>query len=72
MRHVVQSSFGGRRIVIFSGGEAKGSAEVLAEIQGIADGGGFGSIMGRNAFQRPKPDAIKLLHQVQDIYRSAK
>jgi len=72
VRHVVQSSFGGRRIVIFSGGEAKGSAEVLAEIQGIADGGGFGSIMGRNAFQRPKPDAIKLLHQVQDIYRSAK
>jgi class I fructose-bisphosphate aldolase len=72
VRHVVQSSFGGRRIVIFSGGEAKGSAEVLAEIQGIADGGGFGSIMGRNAFQRPKPDAIKLLHQVQDIYRNAK
>lgn len=72
VRHVVQSSFGGRRIVIFSGGEAKGSAEVLAEIQGIADGGGFGSIMGRNAFQRPKADAIKLLHQVQDIYRSAK
>ncbi|MEY3163045.1 MAG: hypothetical protein RIT25_3040 [Planctomycetota bacterium] len=72
VRHVVHSSFGGRRIVIFSGGEAKGSAEVLAEIQGIADGGGFGSIMGRNAFQRPKADAIKLLHQVQDIYRNAK
>jgi len=72
VRHVVHSSFGGRRIVIFSGGEAKGSAEVLAEIQGIADGGGFGSIMGRNAFQRPKADAIKLLHQVQDIYRAAK
>ncbi len=72
VRHVVQSSFGGRRIVIFSGGEAKGSAEVLAEIQGIADGGGSGSIMGRNAFQRPKADAIKLLHQVQDIYRAAK
>jgi class I fructose-bisphosphate aldolase len=72
VRHVVQSSFGGRRIVIFSGGEAKGTEEVLKEIQGIADGGGFGSIMGRNAFQRPKQDAIKLLHTIQDIYKKAK
>src|SRR6185295_238576 len=46
VRHVVQAAFGGRRIVIFSGGEAKGTEEVLAEIQGIADGGGFGSIIG--------------------------
>jgi len=72
VRHVVQSSFGGRRIVIFSGGEAKGTDEVLKEIQGIADGGGFGSIMGRNAFQRPKQDAIKLLHAIQDIYKKVK
>ena len=46
--------------------------EVLKEIQGIADGGGFGSILGRNAFQRPKADAIKLLAAIQDIYRKAK
>ena len=72
VRHVVQSSFGGRRIVIFSGGEAKGTDEVLKEIQGIADGGGFGSILGRNAFQRPKAEAIKLLTSIQDIYRKAK
>jgi class I fructose-bisphosphate aldolase len=72
VKHVVQSSFGGRRIVIFSGGEAKGTEEVLKEIQGIADGGGFGSILGRNAFQRPKADAIKLLAAIQDIYRKAK
>jgi len=72
VRHVVQSSFGGRRIVIFSGGEAKGTEDVLKEIQGIADGGGFGSILGRNAFQRPKADAIKLLTSIQDIYRKAK
>ena len=63
---------GGRRIVIFSGGEAKGTEEVLAEIKGLADGGAFGSIMGRNAFQRPKADALKLLKAVQDIYRAAK
>jgi class I fructose-bisphosphate aldolase len=71
-RHVVQSAFGGRRIVIFSGGEAKGTDQVLAEIQGLADGGSFGSIMGRNAFQRPKAEAIKLLQSVQHIYRDAK
>ncbi|MEZ5964702.1 MAG: class I fructose-bisphosphate aldolase [Planctomycetota bacterium] len=69
VKHVVQSSFGGRRIVIFSGGEAKTNDEVLAEIKGLAGGGAFGSIMGRNAFQRPKAEAIKLLHAVQDVYR---
>jgi class I fructose-bisphosphate aldolase len=67
---VVQSAFGGKRIVIFSGGEAKGTDEVLAEIKGIKEGGAFGSIMGRNAFQRPKAEALKLLSQVMDIYRS--
>jgi class I fructose-bisphosphate aldolase len=70
IRHVVKCCFDGRRIVIFSGGEAKGTAEVLAEIEGIAKGGGFGSIMGRNAFQRPEADAKKLLADVMAIYKS--
>src|SRR5690606_10819136 len=69
VKHVIQSSFNGRRIVIFSGGEAKTNDEVMAEIKGLASGGAFGSIMGRNAFQRPKADAIKLLNAVQDAYR---
>jgi len=72
VRHVVQSSFGGKRIVIFSGGEAKGTDEVLAEIKELASGGAFGSIMGRNAFQRPKADAVKLLNDIQDIFAKAK
>lgn len=67
--HVVQSAFDGRRIVIFSGGAAKGRDDVLEEIRGIAAGGGFGSIMGRNAFQRPKSEALDLLQTVQEIYR---
>ncbi len=71
IRHVVQSAFNGKRIVIFSGGEAKGTEEVLAEIREIAAGGGFGSIMGRNAFQRPRADALKLLADVMAIYKSA-
>jgi class I fructose-bisphosphate aldolase len=68
VQHVVQSAFNGRRIVIFSGGPAKGTKEVLEEIQSIRDGGGFGSIIGRNSFQRPKTDALALLNQVMDIY----
>ena len=67
--HVVQSAFNGRRIVIFSGGAAKGTDAVLAEVREIAAGGAFGSIMGRNAFQRPKAEALELLHAVMDIYR---
>ncbi len=70
IKHVVRACFEGRRIVIFSGGEAKGSAEVLEEIKGIHAGGGFGSIMGRNAFQRPEPEALKLLADAMAIYKS--
>lgn len=68
IRHVVDSSFNGKRVVIFSGGAAKTTEEVLAEVKELAEGGSFGSIMGRNAFQRPKKEAIELLHQVMDTY----
>ncbi|MGH7268866.1 MAG: class I fructose-bisphosphate aldolase [Polyangiaceae bacterium] len=71
VRHVVQSAFNSKRIVIFSGGEAKGTDEVLEEIRGIAAGGSFGSIMGRNAFQRPRAEALKLLGDVMQIYQRA-
>jgi class I fructose-bisphosphate aldolase len=71
IRHVVQSAFSGRRVVIFSGGEAKGTDDVLAEVRQIAAGGGFGSIMGRNAFQRPRPEALKLLGDVMGIFKNA-
>ena len=71
VRHVVQSSFGGRRIVIFSGGATKGNAALLEEIRQIAEGGGFGSIVGRNAFQRPRTEAIALLHEIMEIYQQS-
>lgn len=67
--HVVKSCFDGKRIVIFSGGEAKGTDAVLEEIRGIHAGGGFGSIMGRNAFQRPHAEAVKLLRDTMAIYQ---
>jgi class I fructose-bisphosphate aldolase len=68
VRHVVQSAFNGKRIVIFSGGPAKGTDAVLEEIREIAKGGGYGSIVGRNAFQRSESDAVKLLHDIMDIH----
>lgn len=68
VRHCVQSAFDGRRIVIFSGGAAKDEAAILEEIRGIRDGGGFGSIIGRNAFQRPKAEALAMLKKVMNIY----
>jgi class I fructose-bisphosphate aldolase len=71
VKHVVQSAFNGKRIVIFSGGEAKATSELLDDVRGIAAGGGFGSIMGRNAFQRPRAEALKLLGDVMDVFRNA-
>ena len=71
IKHVVQSCFNGRRIVIFSGGATKGDAEVLAEVKDLAAGGSFGSIMGRNVFQRPKKDALALLNQVMTTFAKA-
>src|SRR5262249_37564611 len=58
IRHVVQTAFNGRRIVIFSGGESKDTASILDEVRAIRDGGGFGSIIGRNSFQRPRSEAL--------------
>jgi class I fructose-bisphosphate aldolase len=68
VRHVMQSSFAGKRIVVFSGGGKKGEDSIYDEARAIRDGGGNGSIIGRNSFQRPKADAIKFLHKIMDIY----
>jgi class I fructose-bisphosphate aldolase len=66
--HVVQSLFNGKRIVVFSGGEAKGETSVFDDARAIRDGGGNGSIIGRNSFQRSREDALKLLDTVINIY----
>ncbi|MGH6987802.1 MAG: class I fructose-bisphosphate aldolase [Caulobacteraceae bacterium] len=69
VRHIVECAFAGRRIVIFSGGATNTDDEAfLAEIRAIQDGGGFGSIIGRNSFQRPKDKALALLSRVMEIY----
>lgn len=69
--HVVRSAFDGRRIVIFSGGPARERADVLEENRQTAAGGGFGAIVGRNSFQRPWQDAVRLLHDIMDVHAAA-
>jgi len=70
VRHVIQSTFNGRRIVIFSGGARKEDDQaVLDEARAIRDGGGFGSIIGRNSFQRSREDALRLLDEIIRIYQ---
>jgi fructose-bisphosphate aldolase, class I len=70
--HIKKACFDGRRIVVFSGGDAKDSASLLNEIKEIRDGGGNGSIIGRNAFQRPRAEALQLLNDITDIYLGKK
>lgn len=71
VRHVVDCAFAGRRILIFSGGATSwDDAALLEEIRGIRAGGGFGSIIGRNSFQRQREQALRMLNAVMDIYAS--
>ena len=69
IRNVLASCFNGKRIVVFSGGSAKDTQGLLNEVKQIHLGGGFGSIIGRNSFQRPRDEALKLLSQIIDIYK---
>jgi class I fructose-bisphosphate aldolase len=70
VRHVVQCCFNGRRVVVFSGGAAKGEDSVIEDARAIHEGGGNGSIIGRNCFQRQRPDALKLLDDLVRIYKA--
>ena len=71
VKHVVQCCFNGRRIVVFSGGEAKNDLEaIFEEVRGLRDGGANGSIIGRNTFQRPEKDALEMLAKIIAIYKN--
>lgn len=70
--HVVQSCFNGKRLVVFSGGGTKDSDSLFDEVRAIRDGGGNGSIIGRNTFQRPREEALELLKNIIDIYLDRK
>jgi fructose-bisphosphate aldolase, class I len=68
VEHIMQCAFNGKRVVVFSGGEAKDLDGVYEEIRGLRDGGASGSIIGRNTFQRPKELALEMLNKIIDIY----
>jgi class I fructose-bisphosphate aldolase len=67
--HCVQSSFNGRRLIVFSGGSKKGADSVYDDARAIRDGGGNGSIIGRNTFQRPREEALEMLDKLVAIYK---
>jgi len=69
IKHIKKSAFNSKKLVVFSGGNAKGTQEMLEEIEQIKDGGGNGSIIGRNTFQRPRAEALQLLQSVINIYK---
>jgi class I fructose-bisphosphate aldolase len=69
IEHVVQSCFNGRRLVVFSGGEATDSASLIETVRALSEGGASGSIIGRNAFTRPRDEALALLSQIVGIYQ---
>jgi len=66
---VVKSSFNGRRLVVFSGGSKKGANSVYDDARAIRDGGGNGSIIGRNTFQRERGEALEMLGKLIEIYK---
>jgi len=69
VKHCMQASFNGRRIVVFSGGAKKGADSVYDDARAIRDGGGNGSIIGRNSFQRPRDEALSMLAKLVEIYK---
>ena len=69
IKHVVQSCFNGRRLVVFSGGNSRDNDSLLKEVKELYLGGASGSIIGRNSFQRPYDEALNLLNQITNIYR---
>ncbi len=68
VRHVVQACFAGRRMVVFSGGATKDTDAVFQDARDIMGGGGNGSIIGRNTFQRPRDEALAMLDKIIGIY----
>ena len=68
VRHVIKCSFAGRRLVVFSGGGTKDENAVYEDARAIFEGGGNGSIIGRNSFQRPREESLEMLDKIMQIY----
>jgi fructose-bisphosphate aldolase, class I len=66
-RKVVQSA--GRSLVLVSGGEKVGDEELLLKVRHSMDAGATGIIFGRNLWQRPKDEALRLTRELHGIFR---
>ncbi len=67
VRMVVESA--GRTLVLFSGGEMQGDEDVIEKARIAMAGGATGVIFGRNVWQRPYDEALKLSAQIRDMMR---
>lgn len=66
---IVKSCFAGRRLLLFSGGQNKEISVLYDEVRAIKQGGATGSIIGRNAFQRPYKEALTMLSEIMMLYK---
>jgi class I fructose-bisphosphate aldolase len=55
-------------VILSGGGIVTDDDKLLDEVRAIQAGGGFGSMIGRNTFQRRREDALRLLAAIMDIY----
>ena len=70
-RYQVANCYMGRVGLINSGGESKGTADLVDAVRMAVinkRAGGSGLILGRKAFQRPFTEGVALLNAVQDVY----
>lgn len=70
VQSVMRAGFDGKRVVLFSGGARKGADTIVDDIRAIKNGGGTGSIMGRNIFQRDRNDALNIMRDVISVYKN--
>ena len=69
VKHIMDCAFNTRRLVVFSGGATKDENSVYDDARAIYEGGGHGSIIGRNCFQRPREESLKMLEKIMHIYQ---
>jgi fructose-bisphosphate aldolase, class I len=66
-RKVVESA--GRALVLVSGGEKMTDTELLTKVRSSMNDGATGIIFGRNMWQRPKADALRITRELHAIFR---
>ena len=67
VRRVIESC--GRSLVLFSGGSKTGDDDLLDKARITMEQGATGLIFGRNMWQRPMDQALKITERIKDILR---